>query len=185
MKIKLGKYPTWVGVYQLANLLQKVGVSEDRCDEIGDLLVDTWVEKTCLWVESKRHRTVNIHIDNYDVWSMDHTLSLIITPMLKKLKEEKHGSPFVANEDCRKELHALGSGPRGDTLDPHWHDRWDYVLNEMIYAFEAIKDDRRLVNYEVSTFGTPDENLEMIAITEDRIQNGLRLFGKYYNSLWD
>ena len=35
----------------------------------------------------EKERKVNIRIDNYDLWSMDHTLSLIILPMLKKLKE--------------------------------------------------------------------------------------------------
>ena len=43
---------------------------------------------------------------------------------------------------------------------------WDYVLDEMIYSFHSYFSERY----------NQDEN---------RIQNGLRLFGKYYTSLWD
>ena len=32
-------------------------------------------------------RDVDIHIHNYDTWNMDHTLALIIVPMLKQAIE--------------------------------------------------------------------------------------------------
>jgi hypothetical protein len=40
-----------------------------------------------------------VKVDYWDVWNMDHTLSPIILPMLKRLREVKHGSGFVDMED--------------------------------------------------------------------------------------
>ena len=53
------------------------------------------------WLHEKKKRTVYVKIDKYDTWSMDHTLSLIIVPMLKQLKATQHGSPNVDDEDLR------------------------------------------------------------------------------------
>ena len=39
-----------------------------------------------------RPRKIEVHIDDYDVWGADHTLALIIHPVLVKLKEKKQGS---------------------------------------------------------------------------------------------
>ena len=39
-----------------------------------------------------------VKIDEYDTWNMDGTLADIILPMLKQIKESKHGSPNVDGE---------------------------------------------------------------------------------------
>jgi len=49
-------------------------------------------------------RVIDVHIDEFDTWSMDDTLSHIILPMLKQLKETKHGAPNVDKEDVPSEL---------------------------------------------------------------------------------
>jgi hypothetical protein len=59
----------------------------------------------------------------------------------------------------------------GDMEDPLIHARWDYVLNEMIWAHEQIVAD---IDWE----------LEMNHDWSQRLKNGLNLFGKYYQSLW-
>ena len=45
-----------------------------------------------------------VKIDRWDTWSMDHTLAFIILPMLKQLKADKHGAPFVDDEDVPEHL---------------------------------------------------------------------------------
>ena len=40
-----------------------------------------------------------IKIDRWDAWSIEHTLSPIILPILKELKRVKHGAPFIDDED--------------------------------------------------------------------------------------
>ena len=60
MKVYIGPYRNWWGPYQLANLLQKVGVSDDRCDKIGEWLSDTWVDDLCQWIDSKEKRKIKV-----------------------------------------------------------------------------------------------------------------------------
>jgi hypothetical protein len=121
-----------------------------------------------------KEQKIKIRIDDYDVWSMDDTLALIISPMLKKLKEHKHGSAYVDNEDVSPELQYTPDPGNPDNPD---HDnliekRWDYVLGEMIWAFEHKVE--RAYSYS-------DDYKER----QKRMSNGFRLFGKYYESLWD
>jgi len=131
----------------------------------------------------EREQKVKVRIDRQDTWSMDHTLAPIILPMLKQLKETKHGAPVVDNEDVPVNLRA----PEKDVLkykelgetDPDFFKRWDWVLDEMIYAFDckANKDDVFM------RFGIEDQ--VRMKKEQERISNGFRLFGKYYEALWD
>jgi len=100
MKVSIGKYPDWIGPYQIADAvffwLEKWPDDElekrwdyQLRDKFGDWLASTWVNDFCMWVHDKCRRKIKIQIDPYDTWSMDHTLSLIIIPMLKQLKEAK------------------------------------------------------------------------------------------------
>jgi hypothetical protein len=122
------------------------------------------------------NQKMSIQIDEFDTWSMDHTLAYIIEPMLKQLKDTKHGSPSVADEDVPAEIRSTVSPSNGDDIDGHWHDRWDYVLNEMIYAFDSK------ANQEDVWFRFKGEELKK---EQQRIANGFKLFGKYYENLWD
>ena len=121
--------------------------------------------------------TQYIKVDDYDVWGADYTLAQIIHPTLIKLKEKKHGSPQVDNEDVPEELRATEEELRlyneQAETDEKYHDRFEYVLDEMIFAFDYSKNEKHL-DYNEYT----EEN-------HARAQNGLRLFGKYYFSLWD
>jgi hypothetical protein len=113
---------------------------------------------------------IKIRIDDYDIWSMDDTLAHIISPMLKKLKEHKHGSAYVDNEDVPPDLrHPVTDDPDHDPLVDK---RWAYVLDEMIWAF-----DRKVENDYLYDDSYKD--------LQKRMTNGFRLFGKYYESLWD
>lgn len=124
-----------------------------------------------------------VKIDRWDTWSMDSTLSLIILPMLKQLKATKHGSPHVADEDVPEYLRSHMAQPKEyewDT-DSLWHMRWEWVMDEMIYAFEKLNED----DWEAEFFKDKEWNKEAYDKVNDRIQNGLVLFGKYYRGLWD
>ena len=203
MKVFIGKYKTWWGPYQISELLKYVGVSEDRCDRIGKWLADTWLMNFCEWIESKRKVKVKIRIDNYDVWSMDHTLSLIILPMLKKLKEIKHGAPNADDEDVPEGLGLRSiEAPQKENdwdIDENHFKRWDWIMDELIWTFEqlASEDDGENQFYDHSECTKDSEDIldwskskvkvdhEGLKKHQERIQNGLRLFGKYYRGLWD
>lgn len=153
-----------------------------------------------------------VKIDRWDTWSMDSTLADIILPMLKQLQKDKHGSPFVDDEDVPEELKSTSAPPKEnewDTDDNHFK-RWDYVLGEMIFAFECKVDDtwqEKFSSGEIdhkTVASNWDENgkatmyqmvdgpkhtykldIDGMQEVQKRITNGYRLFGKYYEGLWD
>jgi hypothetical protein len=213
MKVYIGPYQNWWGVYQTVDLLQKVGVSEDTCEKIGDWICDnTPVEDFFHWIDRlKGQRKVKVRIDKYDTWNMDNTLAHIILPMLKQLKETKHGSPLVDDEDLPSHMrHTFSKGPDDYETDDRWvHYKWEWVLNEMIWAFEQELDDSwedKFVHGEsdiewIIVSGKEEDDSAMYEMKQknpdywvdregikqynDRINNGFRLFGKYYRGLWD
>lgn len=228
MKVYIGPYKNWFGPYQLAELLcfwaKKV---PDECgimrhpDWVHDF--GTWLSggeedssllyKFMLWVDSKRKRKIKVRIDKYDTWSMDHTLAVIILPMLKQLKEKKHGAPHVDDEDVPEELRSTSAPAKENEydIDNNHFKRWDWVMDEMIWAFEQHQPDydwqdqyysgvhdTKMVPCEWDDEGKPKmykmekgpndtwtADWDAITIHQKRIDNGFRLFGKYYQGLWD
>lgn len=208
MYVKIGPYTNWFGPYQIAELLKYVGVSYKTCINIGKKLNKVkWLVKFCEWIDSKKSRKIKVKIDDYDVWGLDHTLSLIIAPALEKLKEKKHGAPFVDDEDVPGELKSTNAEPRQneyDTDSNHFR-RWDWVLDEMIWSFNEIKNEEwedKFYQGNIDIQWVPNESGELYTMTNgpnhthtfdkdgynehyNRIKNGLRLFAKYYFGLWD
>jgi hypothetical protein len=62
--------------------------------------------------------------------------------------------------------------------------RWHYILDEMIFAFDKIKDGEWDLEIYERHNGWTTEALEERDEIQKRINNGLRLFAKYYQSLW-
>jgi len=213
MKVVIGPYKNWIGPYQIADAVffwqEKHSDTckwAERAHRFGDWLSknrdgsDSTLLKVCQWIESKRKRQVYVRIDRYDTWSMDHTLSLIILPMLKQLKTDKHGAPNVDDEDVPSPLRSTAPGARDrcendwDT-DEHFFIRWDYVIGEMIWAFEQQRDDADAEFYDHGEKIAGEDIMESVRrmkvdeaglkAWQARKANGYRLFGKYYEALWD
>jgi len=187
VKINIGPYAKWYGPYQIAEkLLFWKDKDDDAVFAFGEWLdKHTPIAEIASWFFHKRK--VKIRIDPYDTWSMDHTLGLIIVPMLKQLKATKHGSPFVADADVPEELRSTSAPEKEnewDTDDNH-HKRWDWVMDEMIWAFEQTIDetnDDHFFDRSVAphVYDKDGHHAHMF-----RIDNGIQLFGKYYQGLWD
>ena len=125
---------------------------------------------------------VDVTIDPPDVRDLSHTLAHVIAPALVAMGRDKGGAPLVDNEDVPKKLHMPeGFSQEQGQVDEHWFDRWDYILEEMVWAFEQIKDHNDGFNV---TFQREIPYQPVGGEWDDRIQNGLRLFGKYYRSFW-
>ena len=236
MKIKLGKYTEWLGPYQLAAKICFWAKKEedeygfphtpDWVHDVGEWLAhghierkgkifrfsnndrhETLLYKFLQWIDSKKKRTVNIHIDKWDTWSMDSTLSMIILPMLIQLKATKHGSPMVEDKDVPAKLRSkVAPDPDDEYSDLNIHKRWDWVIDEMIWAFTQITDDNNDAQFHSGVhdiyFEKLDDgsgNSQMKRGPKDtrvydkkghakhmkRIQRGTTLFGKYFRGLWD
>lgn len=128
------------------------------------------------WFGYAPDQTKYIKIDRWDSWSADYTLAEIILPVLVQLKDEQQGAPFVDPEDVPEFLqpsHIV----EGDSVDNTHFDRWEWVLDEMIYAFDCkVNKDGVFMRFE---------DRDEMRKEQDRISNGFRLFGKYYENLWD
>lgn len=230
MRVFIGKYHTWIGPYQIVDGLffwhEKYPTDElakrwdyKLHDDLADWLASTWFNTVCEWIESKRNRKIKIKIHDYDAWNADSTLALIILPILKKLKESKHGSANVAMEDVPEHMRTTDTEvydeqrtfkfyklEDSDSLKYNVHDRWNWVMDEMIWAFEQLQpecdweqqywsvhpelDMKKYPEDEgkdsVPVRWTVDGVCDWDGMTEHskRIQNGLRLFGVYYRGLW-
>jgi hypothetical protein len=141
---------------------------------------------------------IYVRIDQWDTWSMDCTLAHIIAPMLQQLKDVKHGAPRVDNEDVPESLWANEAEVRNyeceGSTDIHFFARWDWVMDEMIWTFEQkLRDD-----WDADYYGpwiSPEDGQDFGRFEwvddegrqkhEARMKNGFRLFGKYYEALWD
>lgn len=187
----------------------------DWCDPWSDRLVP--LSRAIQWVLDRVHPEIRyIKIDRWDTWSMDYTLSPIILPMLKQLQATKHGAPLVDDEDVPEHLRSTAAPPKENEWDTDGNHflRWDWVMDEMIFAFEHKVDESWQEDFregDIDLVWTPVDaagnevpkgehkyyrmdhgpldtykcDYDGMRQVEERIQNGLRLFGKYFSSLWD
>jgi hypothetical protein len=198
MKVNIGSYHDYFGPYQIAEkvffwinhrevLLGLDETLEHRwdvkaCEKFGDWLSNrAWFVKFLNWIDSKKQRKIQVRIDPWDTWSMDHTLALIIHPMLVQLKQMNHGYFSSDAEDAP----SIGKGDETDYggNDTRALDRYNWIMDEMIWTFDTLKTDRDhelFYNEE-----TGEYNFEGQKEHDERIRNGLRLFGKYFRALWD
>jgi hypothetical protein len=154
-------------------------------------------------------RKISVKIDPWDTWSMDHTLAIIIHPMLIQLKNTTHGSPLIDDVDVPEELRSTSAPPKENEwdIDDNHHKRWEWTLDEMIWAFAQKLDEdaeRQFssgkIDIKFDKVNIDGEDLyEMVKGPDDtyvfdregwekwneRKRNGFRLFGKYFESLWD
>ena len=170
----------------------------------------TWLYRFLTWIHTKKNRTVYVHIDPWDIWSIDTTLGHIVRPMLKMLKDKKHGATMVDYEDVPKELRPtkkeIAAYNKNGTTDDKFFARWDWVMDEIIFAFESLdggsnqdwEDQFTTGEYDFRWKKQDNDTSLMVhgpnhtAETDwdgrkayaERIQNGFRLFGKYYQNLW-
>lgn len=213
MKVYMNGYKdNWISPY---TILEKIVFWRDI--DYDEPIIERWANRlvpVCeayRWIANRINRNIRwVKIDHYDVWSMDHTLSHIIVPLLKELQRVKHGAPAVDLADVPRHLHPTPAQQKkfkttGDT-DPKFFERWDWVMGEMIWAHEQLlKDDGEdqfIIEHgeidwtvypeDVGKKTTPLRWKKKYKIDEkgrkayqERIDNGLRLFGKYYRSLWD
>ena len=208
MRVKIGKYPNRLTCNLYNDYMEK------RYGYSNWPSAQTWFENSLEWIEGRvqdfynifnwvwfdrRTQKVKVHIDRWDTWSMDSTLAPIILPMLVQLKATKHGAPNVDNADVPKELRMskkdMTQFAKDGSTDDKFFKRWDWILDEMIWAFEQKCRDY----WEGDYYGPYIEGEDgkflngRFEWTDDtgrqahqaRMTIGFKLFGKYLENLWD
>lgn len=227
MKVKIGPYASdlipikrWAKNYEIWSAGDKYFLLEEDYQWYDKIIfgifnkLDDLVRPINRWANSRK-RKIKIQVDGYDVWGLDHTLGIIITPLLKKLKEVKHGVPHVDDEDVPEHLRFMDGDKvlPYDVIDRRHQTRWEWILDEMIWTFEqySMDDDTDQFHHNLDQLemlftpledGTPASTLNFNYQKDptkpkywvdeegkkkhhERKQNGLRLFAKYYECLWD
>jgi len=230
MKLYFGPYIDFLGPYQIAGKLcfwakkekDEFGFSKrpDWVHDFGTWLAedrhgnDTWLTKICNRLHAKQKRKIKLKLHDYDTWNMSATVALIVLPLLKQMKERRNSSPFVDDEDVPDELKSTSAEPKENDcdIDSNHHRRWDYVVDEMIWAFEQLQPDCDWEKqYKSGNFDMRFEPLEGegsnkkrcssiwvkgpnhtfqvdeagVKAHSERIRRGTMLFGKYFQSLGD
>ena len=219
MKVYISNYRShWLSPYTILEKIyfwREIDYDEPFISKMSDILYP-FCESARKFLDFVHPQITYVKIDRWDTWSMDHTLANLIVPMLKQLKNEKHGSPYVDDEDVPDELKSTNAPAKVNDydIDDNHFLRWDYVLNEMIQAFECklnddwheqyrsgnIDNDLVYVDAENNVVPKKDSvsctfkegpnhtykvDWDQLRKHEERNQNGYRLFGKYYTGLWD
>ena len=210
MIYKFGKYPRWYNTmgYEQSWLEFRHGengtdMPESQYDTLDRLVIGfldgvQWIlNKTINPFNEWRGQKIRVHVDEHDVWSADVTIAHMALPLLEKLRDEKHGYPLIDPKEIEglpRELKPkkkdLEEYSKSGMPDPKAEDRWNWVLNEMIFAMQCITDD----SWEDEFFAPSDPNdmMTMRCIdkegydnTHKRINRGLKFFGIWFRSLWD
>lgn len=178
MRVYLGNYPKYFGPYQLVDKLFFF-LSDEKKDKIVD-----WIPlKPFEWLDRRYNtRHIDIEIDEYDTWNADHTLALIIHPVLVKFRKNVYSFPSnIEDSDIPNTVFN-----ESDTKDTISLKKWEWILDEMIWAFSQILEE----DYESQYFSF-DQNNKIIVDHDGleahnkRIQRGLMFFSKYYLHLWN
>jgi len=201
MKVYIGNYKNnWISPYTILEKFfwfrKDYDAHEDRPPK--------WLQTICEWnvkfLDTINPRIEFVKIDKYDSWDMDHTMSMILSPMFKQLKETKQGAPHIQDEDVPDYLKSMNA-PRvkdeWDTDDNHFL-RWDYILDEIIWALEQYTYDwedqyKSGVSDLIFTSSSIEEgpnhtrkyDREGIEKHQKRMTNGFRLMGVYWLGFWD
>lgn len=200
MKVYIGKYLDFWGPYQIFALLRYLGFSKETTDAWAEKSPE-WFTNLCQWVYDKRKRKVKVKLHSYDTWGADHTLALIIVPMLEQLKKDKHGTPMsmFLDEDGLDEW-----GSPTPSSHAKAEERWQLTLGMMIWAFKQVIDEDyesfQIVAGEMDLSKHPEDegktcvplrwsvepktNWNACWAYHERIQEGLDLFSKNYQNLW-
>ncbi len=233
MKATIGKHVHWFNTQRIEKRYLEwrhgkydwqVNDSEhDWLDRTVLKFLDGWqnvLHYTINLIQSRRKQKVRVHVDPWDVWNANETLSHIILPVLEQLRVTKQGAPFVDLEDVPKKLHGdkltKKQKENGEVDDKHF-ERWDYVLDAMIWSFREISEDMPgeeefftgesdLIWTKVDVKGNEvDDDYDGIIYYRmdkgpndtrhfdkegydaysERVDYGLKMFGKYFRALWD
>lgn len=108
--------------------------------------------------ESKKFKEQHGFVDS-DTWNLDYTFACFILPRLCHFRDTTYS--------------VLNDSNINDEID------WYNILDKMVEAFYLVILDSR----DVSPFNNSYDRL--VFDRNIKIKEGLNLFGKYFNDLWD
>lgn len=153
MKVKIGNYTGANSnflklYYQLRYLKYPWEINHN--DILDDIVESVYYFTVKIYEKffSKKDRKVSVKIDSHDIYSLDHTLALVVHPALVEFRKSVQGYPIVHDKDVPKHLrtsnksnHHQNSHAISIEEDNAEFIKWKWVLDEMIWSFYQILDD--------------------------------------------
>lgn len=159
------------------------------------------------YTDNDEERIVDIQIDDYDTWNLDHTLALIILPLLEKFKGDMERDMFYPSNINEEVNHSTEVQSISDDEEKanEGYKQWLSIIDEMIYAMKGVIDDPDFfIDYDsISHEEAKEKGYDLIdvedlglditpfyvdreaqRIHDNRVREGLELFGKYFQHLW-
>lgn len=170
MRVYIGPYPVFTTCNIYTRYLEAKYHGEypeveswgERLLEKVENAVQEFYNRTINKISVAQGQEVSVHIDSYDTYSMNVTLAHIVVPMLEQMLDDLQTISRVDLEDVPECLRDE------ENLEYEYNvARWEWVLGEMLFAFESKRNETFVEKYE-----------------QERVTNGFRLFGKYYEGLW-
>jgi hypothetical protein len=199
MRVRIKKYTPYFSTGAISIWLEeKVGLKEKTADSIADFLCKLGLQKTFDLINDWNQSTIaKVKIEEQDLWGLDHTLAIVIHASLLKFRElDKHGVPG------RITGHETFDDDENDEKYNSKMAEWNDILDKMIFSFDAIiNEDKYFDEYYVvkpdldcgkdfiESLNDPDcrgifDN-DAYLKHEERVQEGIDLFAKYFRNLWD
>jgi hypothetical protein len=128
---------------------------------------------------------------DFDVWGFNSYLARIICGGLKELRKYKTGYPCMIIDE--NDMESDGNIKR----DKFYRRKWKLMLGKMIFAFEMLANDKIdvVLNYDelkprqIKAMAQTEQKFKhkMYSTKEEskQIREGLELFCKYFQCLWD
>jgi hypothetical protein len=172
MRSYIGKYPKTFYKSNFSDLYLKFKYKKDCnvnsdnfykfldvIDDVCQVILNSTINK----LARNRQRKIKIRVDYDDLISMDDTISIIIHKMLVEFRKHNTGYPCYGDTDDYLEY--IPEDLKTDEERHYW------MLDELIWTFEYLSSDRK---YE-------SENYEE---ESKRASKGLKIFGRYFTTLW-
>ena len=130
-------------------------------------------------------------------WSANYNIAKFSLPLIKEIRANKDSIPMACYDVDGQTLSQL-SKERSDELDKKARQKWDNILDSIIFALEyCIEKDwkkhgidtGKTQKCEVDQLFYPDGmepiyNWEKLKEVEERVDLGLQNFGTYFQNLW-
>jgi len=211
MKVKIGPYINWFGPYQFADLFKYIGFSEETCEKIAEKIPEKPFQY--IYSLRKRKVKVKIdRYDVWSMDNTLALIILPMLKKLKESKQGIPGSLFgeeysniVSSKEYWDEKENGRLHKRIEKIQNQTEKKWNDIIDKMIWSFEQILDDSWedqywIVEPIIDWKKYPeDEGKETVPVRfvqkgkcdyegmkkhQERIQEGLELFGKHYLNLW-
>ena len=143
------------------------------------------IKNSVVW----RYQKIRFGYSKKELWSLDHTITDFVLPRLKAFRHGESNDVTEGGPAGVPMLDGYDADKMGDEESDAMYQEWLDILDKIIQAFEYHKLGMRDVETNSSLWVQGGDEYKEYREEELRrekiIEEGLALFGKYYQALWD